>query len=223
MIASQFEKHVTNNNLEEISQSAYKKFHSTETALLKVQSDILQILDSGETAGLVLLDLSVAFDTIDQETLISRLNKSFHITGSALNWYKSYLMGREQKVVIAGTVSETKPSKYGMPQGSVLGPKKYCTYTKPVGSIIKAHNIDYHIYADDTQLYIALKPGKTENAVRQLELCIDDVRKWMETNYLKLNKDKTEFIIFGSKSNLKKPKKTSTSRLEDTASPQATL
>ena len=113
-------------------------------------------------------------------------------------------MGREQKVVIAGTVSETKPSKYGVPQGSVLGPKKYCTYTKPVDSIIKAHNIDYHIYADDTQLYIALKPGKTENAVRQLELCIDDVRKWMETNYLKLNKDKTEFIIFGSKSNLKK-------------------
>ena len=112
VIAEQFEQHVAQNNLAVTEQSAYRKDHSTETALLKVQSDILEIIDQGKTAGLILLDLSAAFDTIDQDMLIKRLTDSYHINGAALEWYKSYLIGREQSAVIGNAVSKAESVLY---------------------------------------------------------------------------------------------------------------
>ena len=111
-------------------QSAYKIYHSTETALLKVQTDILTALDKGSVAVLLMLDLSAAFDTIDHPILLTRLADTFGVRNDALKWFKSYLSDRYQSVTVGEAVSEDQILNFGLPQGSVLGPKVYCTYSK---------------------------------------------------------------------------------------------
>ena len=93
-VAVQLTKHVMTNHLDETFQSAYKEFHSTETALLRVHNDILCSLDQNKSVILLLLDLSAAFDTVDHAILISRLSNRFGVKGTALAWFKSYLAFR---------------------------------------------------------------------------------------------------------------------------------
>ena len=112
-------------------QSAYRKGHSTETALLRVQSDILYAIDQGKAAYLILLDLSAAFDTIDQEKLLEYMKTHLGIGGTVLNWFRSYLCNRKQSVVIDGVSSQQTILQYGVPQGSVLGPILFCIYKLP--------------------------------------------------------------------------------------------
>ena len=94
------------NSLHEPLQSAYRKFHSTETALLKVQNDIMESLDQGSMSVLVMLDLSAAFDTIDHQTLLERLEQYFGITGNTKAWVTSYLRERYQTVCVDGEISQ---------------------------------------------------------------------------------------------------------------------
>ena len=198
IICVQLVDHLKENGLYEIFQSAYRQLHSTETALLRVQNDILQAVDSDGGAILVLLDLSAAFDTIDHQKLLDLLDCSFGIRGDALKWFKSYLQDRTQTVQIGSSTSEPVTLKYGVPQGSVLGPILFTMYTTPLGNIIRNHNLDFHLYADDTQLYISFKPCDSisrQTAISQVEACIKDIKTWMTNNLLKLNDDKTELII----------------------------
>ena len=121
---------------------------------IQLSNHILIVLDSGSGAVLLMLDLSAAFDTIDHGILLSRLNSIYGISGDALDWFKSYLSSRVQRVIIGDTVSECKDSNFGYPmQDSVLGQKIYCMYTKPISDIITRHGLSHHSYADDTQLY----------------------------------------------------------------------
>ena len=199
--------YLTENNLATKLQSAYTPCHSTETALLKVHSDILESMDHGKIMLLVMLDLSAAFDTIDHQILLTRLEAYYGLTGDALNWMSSYLRQRKQVVVTDGQRSSTQVLQYGVPQGSVLGPKLYTLYTKPLADIINQHGLQYHFYADDTQIYTSFDPSDPSSrcaAINAMEDCIKDVKIWMGRNALKLNDDKTEFIIFGSKPNLSK-------------------
>ena len=199
IVAKRLDKHLQDNHLIEKMQSAYKCFHSTETALLKVQNDILFAMNQKKMVALVLLDLSAAFDTIDHQILLGRLKERFRVTGTALEWFKSYLMNRCQSVIISGKESTHHQLHYGVPQGSVLGPILFTLYTAPVGDIARKHNMGHHFYADDSQLYISFDPKlDTCNMLHELELCIADIRKWMLINLLKLNDDKTEVILFGS-------------------------
>jgi hypothetical protein len=151
-----------------------------------------------------MLDLSAAFDTIDHETLIHRLERHFGISGKPLAWMRSYLTDRYQTVCIDGELSQPVLMKYSAPQGSVLGPKNYTMYTKPVGAICRKHGLNNHFYADDSQLYLSFKPVdkiSTELTIHRVENCLKDIVSWMNNNMLKLNADKTELIIFSSESN----------------------
>ena len=109
-------------------QSAYRPFHSTETALLKIQSDILLNMDDQKVTLLVMLDLSAAFDTIDHSILLETLESGFGVGGTALKWFTSYLSQRTQQVQIKGTHSEKKQLTTGVPQGSCLGPVLFTIY-----------------------------------------------------------------------------------------------
>ena len=140
------------------TQSAYKIHHSTETALLRVHTDITKALEQKKVAALLLLDLSAAFDTICHARLLNRLNVRYGICGKALSWFSSYLCDRQQFVTLLGSSSEKQALETGVPHGSVLGPLLFTLYVAPIENITKKHGIDSHFYADDSQLYTFFKP-----------------------------------------------------------------
>ena len=148
VISSRILKHIADNELIDKFQSAYRCGHRTETALLRVYNDIVTMVGMGNGSYLVLLDLSAAFDTIDHDTLFVILQKYVGITGSALQLLKSYFF----IIIIDDIMSGVANLVCGVPQCSVLGPLKFCLYLLPLGAILRYHSINYHIYADDTQL-----------------------------------------------------------------------
>ena len=121
-------------NILDIFQSGFKAFHSTESALLRVFNDLLVANDSGNSAILLLLDLSVAFDTIDHTILISRLEHCVGIKGTALKWFSSYLSSRSFSVRLGDTVFSPATLYCGVPQGSIVGPIFFSLYLLPLGS-----------------------------------------------------------------------------------------
>ena len=202
VVAIQLIAHLTANNILEKFQSAYRAFHSTETALLRVFNDLLQCVDKDGGAILVLLDLSAAFDTIDNDTLLHALQFQCGITGTVLKWFASYLCDRLQAVRIGAAISDFVRLVFGVPQGSVLGPILFTIYTAPLGAIVRRHGLLYHFYADDTQLYIMFKPKdftSRQDAIARIEACAKDIRAWMNKNFLKLNGDKTELLVITTK------------------------
>lgn len=197
VVSGRLDEHLESNNLHDTKQSAYRSGHSTETALLQVHNDIVSALDDGCYTVLILLDLSAAFDVIDHKILLDRLEHTFGVTGDALAWVRSYLGGRKMRVAVDTDFSDDQSLEFGVPQGSILGPKLYCIYTKPVGEICRRHCMCYHCYADDTQLYITIKPlAEWDNFRERLEACLADISDWMLSNMLKLNHEKTEMIVF---------------------------
>ena len=196
----------------ETHQSAYHTFHSMETALPKVKMDVIRALENQEVTCLVLLNLSAAFNTIDLGTLLSRMENRFAVPCATLSWFRSYLTGRTQAVVIGdilsgGCKSDYIPITSGIPQGSVLGPILSTLYMVPLGDICRRNEIEFHLYADDTQIYIAFKPGVQNSkidCIARIEKCIEEINIWMSQNLLKLNSDKTEFIPFGMRQQLSK-------------------
>uniref|UniRef100_A0A8C6SKQ3 Reverse transcriptase domain-containing protein n=1 Tax=Neogobius melanostomus TaxID=47308 RepID=A0A8C6SKQ3_9GOBI len=196
VVAKQLCSHLQDNSLFEKFQSGYRTYHSTETALVKVTNDLLLAADAGLASILVLLDLSAAFDTIDHNILLQRLETDVGIRGTALSWFKSYLSDRHQFVNVNQQSSPCSKVCYGVPQGSVLGPILFILYMLPLGNIIRNHNINFHCYADDTQLYLSMKPGQTDK-LDTLSSCVKAINTWMTVNYLLLNPDKTEVIILG--------------------------
>ena len=162
--------------------------------MVRVMNDLLRAVDKHNEAALVLLDLSAAFDTIDQELLLQRLSERFGIHGIVLAFFRSYLTGRSQFVNINNTDSDKHMLFCGVPQGSVLGPQLFTMYISPVEDIINAHGLEKMQYADDTQIYTIFKKSETTTVLSRLEQCIDDVKAWMIQNKLKLNDSKTELI-----------------------------
>ncbi len=194
------EEHMQSQNLYDPYQSAYKSGYSTETALLNLTNTILTSLDSGKCVLLAALDLSAAFDTIDHKLFLSRLQHMYGVDGTALKWFKSYLASRQQCVSINNVRSPSQAIVSGVPQGSVLGARLFTMYTKPLSEIIHMHNVGYSCYADDTQIYLESNNDERsiEKATNRLVKCIQDICKWMNNNALKLNEQKTEFIIFNN-------------------------
>ena len=199
--------HIDKYTLGEEYQSAYRPLHSTETALLHVKNNIMQYLHNQQAVFLVLLDLSAAFDMVEHSVLVHRMANEIGLSGTALDWYKSYFTNRTTKVCINDTFSDLHHMYYGLPQGSIVGPASFRIYIIPVGRIIRKHQIHYHMYADDIQLFLNFNPSdpnSIQSALSRLSNCISEIKLWMTNNMLMLNDNKTEFFIAVSPHNRRK-------------------
>ena len=124
-----------------------------------------------------------------------------------MKWFRSYLTDRSQSIIIDDEISKPKQLKYGVPQGSILGPLLFTAYMTPMKNVIERHGLRYHCYADDTQIYISFSPlseDEKEKVIDSLEeaICVCDIKNFMIANKLKLNDDKTEVIFLGTKHRL---------------------
>ena len=157
-------------------------------------SDILQAVDLGDVASLVVFDLSAAFDTVDHNILLRLLQVSYGIVGSVHRWFQSYLLGRTQHVRRGLTMSSSVRLVCGVPQGSVLGPVLFLLYTADLISLIEQHGLSTHLYADDTQIYGSCRPTSVDAFTTKVSECVDDIASWMHSNRLQLNPGKTEVL-----------------------------
>ena len=177
-------------------QSAYRRHHSTETALLKITDDIYAGFSGHQSTILVALDQSAAFDCIDHSILIRRLDHTFGVAESSLDWVRSYLQGRSTFVRWKQNSSGIYPLDTGVPQGSALGPLLFSLYIAPLSGVIRSFGVRHHQYADDTQIYIAVSRADLSVNVGQLENCTAGVHAWLQINGLQLNQKKSEVIQF---------------------------
>ena len=199
VVAVRLNKHMIANGLNDVYQSSYTKLHSTETALTCVLDDIIRGIDDKKCVILLMLDLSAAFDTVDHSILLTRMESMLGIKGTALMWFKSYLSSRSQRVCIDGIYSKATAITCGVPQGSVLGPLLFNIYTLPLANLLKSHNINYHLYADDSQKYAIFELKDYETTVARMESLVIDIRSWYNYNMLKCNDTKTEVLLISSK------------------------
>ena len=125
------------------------------------------------------------------------------LTGSAHEWFRSYLSGRSHRVTIGSSMSESMVIRQGVPQGSVLGLLLFCIYMLPLGSVICKYGLGYHCYADDTQLYVSTTNSNIHKATSLHASCLRDIKAWMRLSFLQLNGGKTEVILLGAKTTLK--------------------
>ena len=184
---------LTVNKLLPDRQPAYSAFRSTETAIAGLMSDILLAIDAGDIAALALLDLSAVFDTVNHTNQLQRLWTSSGLNDADLSWFRTYQCWQH----VCHHSEQLAPSivQFSVPQGSVLGPLLFVTYTADVVNV-ERQGLSAHQYADDIQVYSRCCPNDSTSLCRDLGGCIEHVASWMVTNHLQLNAAKTEFIWF---------------------------
>lgn len=201
VVLKRLNSHMMNNNLNCDSQHGYKKHHSTETLLLNLLSDVYHACDQNMGAVVILIDLSAAFDTVDQEYLLKILKNDLGINGTALKWFQSFLTGRFQYTKINDVYSILCFLLYGIPQGSVLGPVLFNIYIRGLKKAFEECGFTSSGYADDNNsMKIFSKFFQYETLIQHVPNCLSNINKWMDEHYLMLNQNKSNVIIFGSDS-----------------------
>ena len=172
-------------------QFGFRAKHSTNHALLSITEMIREALDNSNFACGIFIDLQKAFDTVDHQILLKKL-EHYGIRGIANNWFKSYLSNRKQFVSINGFNSKEQSMKYGVPQGSVLGPLLFLIYINDLNKAIKYSTV--HHFSDDTNLLVVGK--NLQDIQKQINLDLKSLCKWLRANKISLNTSKTELILF---------------------------
>ena len=186
-------KYLQEHKLLSAHQSGFRPLHSTSTCLTHVTNTLLHNIDKGYLTGLVLLDLSKAFDTLDHNVMLDKLS-DFGFNRSALQWFSSYLTGRTQSICVNGVTSEPMSIQFGVPQGSVLGPLLFIMYINDLPLAVRVCNVE--LYADDTLLFFASK--SVRDIESQLTSDLENLISWFHSNFLILNVNKTKIMLIGT-------------------------
>lgn len=194
IVKNQLIEYIEENKLLSPYQAGFRKNNSCETALQNVLACWKTALQEGMVVGALFLDLRRAFETISRPLLIKKLEK-LGIRGTAIEWIRSYLSARTQKTKYIKEESRLKETTVGVPQGTVMGPDLFIIFINDIVKSITKCNIQ--LFADDTLLYVM---GKDINdLVKTLNEEMKNLVKWLNLNNLKLNIDKTKFMIIKTK------------------------
>ena len=194
LFLSQVSSYLNSHNLYNTCQSAYRPGHSTETALLKAVNDLFLSLNKGNISVLALLDIILAFDTIDHPILVHHLHIDLGFTDTVLQWFSYYLTDRTHYVSLSNHCSAFTHVHSGVPQGSVLGPILFTKYIKPLSAIIDSQSIIHHSFADDLQLQMSAPPDRISELLHTIQSCISDVKAWATANMLNLMTRQNSFL-----------------------------
>ena len=197
--------HCEKHNLLPQNQSAYQKGYSCETMLIKLADNILNGMENKYISAVIACDLSVAFDTINFEVLLSTFKKYYRITGLVLEWIKSYLIDCSCSVIINNKESDPKSLTLSVPQGSCSGAYFFIMYASTLFEVVK--DVQLFGFTDDHILNDTFQAGNRTsemNTIVRLEDTLVNTKDWMDAVKLKMNPDKTEFIYFGHKQQLNK-------------------
>ena len=182
------------NNYLDSNQYGFRNLHSTEHAVLEIVDRALIQIDKGNSAIAIFLDLSKAFDTLDHNILISKLNY-YGIKNVPLKWFENYLDNRKHYTEVDQTKSETSNISLGVPQGTILGPLFFLIY---INDIQSASSLFRFIkYADDTALFCTFVYNNCK--ISDINSNLQDVYQWLCINKLSINITKTKFMIFQSR------------------------
>ena len=165
-VFNQLHEYLLSTDLYLLSFNLLIEHHGAETALLKLQNDLLLNMDRGHVTLLVLLDLSSAFDSIGHSILLSRSQHKFGFHRLVLSWFKSYSTGRSFKVLVNDVLSDAFDQEWGVRQDSCLGPLIFVLYFSKLFEITGYYLPDVHVYADDTQLYISFIPNDIDEQLK---------------------------------------------------------
>lgn len=193
IVKNRLSHYLENNNILSSRQYGFRNGLGTENAIANLTKIISSNLDKGIKCIALFLDLAKAFDTISHKILLHKLQR-IGVQGKLFKWLVSYLENRSQRVDINGTLSDPSNINIGVPQGSTLGPLLFNVY---INELCNSSFADHIItFADDTVL---LFEGKTWNESHsKAEIGINEVKKWLDSNLLTLNSDKTKFICFSA-------------------------
>ena len=175
-------------------QFGFRGNHSTILALIECVDSIRRLLDEGNYVLGIFIDLTKAFDTVDHDILLYKL-QHYGIRGHAYNFFKSYLTNRKQFTYVNGTTSNMQSVTCGVPQGSVLGPILFLIYVNDMANAISNGNI--RLFADDTGLYI--KDKSVTSLIKSAQDEMAKLFKWCTLNKLTVNYSKTCFLLFHTK------------------------
>ena len=185
---------LSHNNIIYDLQFGFRQKFSTSHALINLTENIRQALDNGYIGCGIFVDLQKAFDTVDHQILLSKLDY-YGIWGLSNNWFKSYLSNRKHFVSLNGYDSELAKINCDVPQGYVLRPLLFLLYINDINQAIKFCKV--HHFADDTNLLYLGKSIKKLNKLVNIDL--KNLLYWLNANKISLNVKKTELVIFKSK------------------------
>ena len=176
-------------------QLGFRLNYSTNNVLMAIVESIQKQLDDGNYNAGVFVDLKKAFDTVNHNILLEKLDY-YGIRGVTKNWFESYLNNQKQFVILNGSDSSFKPVSTSVPQGSVLGPLLFLVYINDLHKCVKYSKV-YH-FADDTNMLQS--DDSLKNVAKQMNFDLKNLSQWLKANKLSLNFTKTELIIFHSSS-----------------------
>ena len=174
------------------AQSGFRANHSCETALLQMTEQWLKSINNGEMVGIVFVDFRKAFDLVDHSILLNKL-KLYNCSNNCMKWFQSYLQGRCQTLSVNGILSKECNIKYGVPQGSILGPLLFLLFINDLPSYLSHHNCFTNLFADDTTIS---KSSTSLNLIKsELQSVVDSVCEWAQVNGMALNSSKTKCML----------------------------
>ncbi len=188
--------HLRTSNYLSDRQSGFRKGYSTTTCLIDFLDNIYNNIENGVVSGVLFLDLKKAFNYVHHRILLCKL-RSAGLTEASVNWFSSYLTHHTQYTKVNNTLSDMKEVRYGVPQGSILGPLLFIIFINDLSDHIMVDDYSTcHLYADDTA--ITIRATNNEELHTRLQQKLNATARWMKRNLLTVNTTKTKLMFFGT-------------------------